>query len=225
MAHYDIYDDLGIDRSLDSARIVNLIDERLASTPHDNSAEHDRLSTSRRLFEDDARRAAYDKALDDPNQPDITISKFRAFADHAPQKQNPWANTEDHYTASPQSANAIPPKSTNAISYPHDNRTGLTPEHSAQLNLNLAAIAVPADRKRTQSLMWLIGWGLILLPWLYFLLTFLFGEHDSDGFLESLEHTETLITILVFTILHTAAMLVVLNFLWHLRGYLGRKLK
>ena len=91
--------------------------------------------------------------------------------------------------------------------------------------MNLAAIAVPADRKRTQSLMWLIGWGLILLPWLYFLLTFLFGEHDSDGFLESLEHTETLITILVFTILHTAAMLVVLNFLWHLRGYLGRKLK
>ena len=31
--------------------------------------------------------------------------------------------------------------------------------------------------------------------------------------------------VAVFTLLHTAAMLVLLNFVWHLRIYLGRKLK
>lgn len=217
MAHYNVYEDLGIDRSLNSSRIVSLIDERLDSAPREDSAEHDRLSTSRRLFEDDARRAAYDKALDDPSQPDITISKFRALADRAPQKQNPWATPEDHYTASPQP--------TNSIFYAPDNRTGLTPENSTQLTLNLAAIAVPADRRRTQSLMWLIGWGLILLPWLYFLLLLIFGNRDPEGFLESLAQAETLIAVPAFTFLHTAGTLVVLNFLWHLRVYLGRKLR
>ncbi|KGM18013.1 hypothetical protein MA47_11015 [Corynebacterium auriscanis] len=81
MAHYNIYDDLGIDRNLESSRIVNLIDERLSSTPRDNVADFDRLTTSRHLFEDDSRRSAYDKALDDPDHPDITIGSFRAFAD------------------------------------------------------------------------------------------------------------------------------------------------
>src|SRR5699024_11647110 len=81
LSHYNIYEDLGLDRSLDSATIAKILDDRLTATPTDDLAEQDRLKTARKLFGNDARRAAYDQSLDDPTGPALTIGRFRAYAD------------------------------------------------------------------------------------------------------------------------------------------------
>ncbi|WJY71950.1 hypothetical protein [Corynebacterium auriscanis] len=281
MAHYNIYDDLGIDRNLESSRIVNLIDERLSSTPRDNVADFDRLTTSRHLFEDDSRRSAYDKALDDPDHPDITIGSFRAFADgtystqstKASAQASPWPasqlsapgstfSTPSSFSNSPTFSDSTPPSSPshqasagplnslgaashseaswnpNRVNLPSpaatsthmgalpNNETGIIPDQPASAGFDLRTLAVPPSRKRTQSLMWLIGWGIILFPWLILPLIYLFGgPSESASLSEAFDHEATLLAIAVFTLLHTAAMLVLLNFVWHLRIYLGRKLK
>lgn len=263
MAHYNIYEDLGIDRSLESSGIVSLIDERLASTPHGNSADYDRLITSRRLFEDDSRRSAYDKALDDPNHPDITIGTFRSFADgtnSTPTSSQPSA-PHSAFSAAPSSSISTPtsparhsapehPNSSASASQQHNpwnfnqgnhssantmnthigsmqnNQTGINTAEPVPISLDLRALAVSPERKRTQSLMWLIGWGLITIPWLVFPFIYFFGgPDDSAGFFETLDHEAMLAGTLAFAILNTIALLIVLNFVWHLRVYLGRKLK
>lgn len=299
MAHYNIYEDLGIDRSLDSARIVTILDERLAETSRDDAAEQDRLNTSRKLFEVDSRRAAYDRALDDPHHPEITIGSFRSFADgtfgtsassgvDSSESSTTGASSFGRFNSnSAPSAGAVPSSSSGSLSRPasqevstpqapaphrapeensdysrgpanhgptsspwnspngrprfspnsqhgfangdymgsaQNNQTGINQNSHAQVGFEMRSLAVSPGRRRTESLMWLIGWGLILLPWIYLLLDLLFsGNSSSSSWIAQVESASNLGYLIGFTLLHTIGMLILLNFLWHLRVFYGKK--
>lgn len=260
MAHYDIYNDLGLDRSLDSGNIAKILDERLVSTPSSDVANQDRLKTARKLFEDDSRRAAYDKALADPASPEINIGRFRAFADGTfsdatARRPQPTTSVSRHEAAtsgvstknssaaheSPTSATASwtepeahEPVSQQSTSH-SDGYSGYSPTaaHAPSqrpasgapnpTGFDLRSLAVSPNRKRTESLMWLIGWMLILLGWLVLLGYLVFDRgSSSDGIFESIEHASALGFLVSFVIFNTAGMLVTLNSIWHLRVYYGR---
>lgn len=262
MAHYDIYEDLGLDRSLESGKTTKILDERLAATPSGNVADLDRLKTARKLFEDDTRRVAYDKALADPTSPEITIGRFRAFADgtfsdttaRKPQSTTSvsrheattsgvttsnssashrastptnmsWAESDVHGPVSQQSPShsvGYSGYSPTAAHAPSSQSTSGAPNPTG---FDLRSLAVSPNRKRTESLMWLIGWMLILLGWLVLLGYLVFDRGgSSEGLFASIERASVLGFLVSFVIFHTAGMLVTLNSIWHLRVYYGRKI-
>ena len=255
MSHYNIYEDLGLDRSLDSATIAKTLDDRLAVTPTDNLADQDRLKTARKLFGNDARRAAYDQALDDPTGPRLTIGRFRAYADgilpDSPKLQGAGA------AYAPSGSHAAPASSgdpSHSKPAPSDNQSNqsqtpwsqsqhATPQHtdfsaaptqgfgtqaarqtSGQTGFDLRLLAVHPGRRRTESLMWLIGWVLILLPWLFLLAMLLFGQDSSGSSLNSFYQASGTAIFAIGVLFHTGGTLVLLNTLWHIRVFFGRKL-
>lgn len=255
MSHYNIYEDLGLDRSLDSATIAKTLDDRLAVTPTDNLADQDRLKTARKLFGNDARRAAYDQALDDPTGPRLTIGRFRAYADgilpDSPKLQGAGA------AYAPSGSHAAPTSSgdpSHSKPAPSDNQSNqsqtpwsqsqhATPQHtdfsaaptqgfgtqaarqpSGQTGFDLRLLAVHPGRRRTESLMWLIGWVLILLPWLFLLAMLLFGQDSSGSSLNSFYQASGTAIFAIGVLFHTGGTLVLLNTLWHIRVFFGRKL-
>ena len=255
MSHYNIYEDLGLDRSLDSATIAKTLDDRLALTPTDNLADQDRLKTARKLFGNDARRAAYDQALDDPTGPRLTIGRFRAYADgilpDSPKLQGAGA------AYAPSGSHAAPTSSgdpSHSKPAPSDNQSNqsqtpwsqsqhATPQHtdfsaaptqgfgtqaarqpSGQTGFDLRLLAVHPGRRRTESLMWLIGWVLILLPWLFLLAMLLFGQDSSGSSLNSFYQASGTAIFAIGVLFHTGGTLVLLNTLWHIRVFFGRKL-
>lgn len=288
MAHYNIYDDLNLDRSLGSATIAKILDDRLATTPASDVADQDRLKTALQLFRDESRREAYDKALDDPSSPEITIGRFRAFADginpngtkhqateapqagasasapsgsHAagslqtgaaagePAHTEPSHNSSAPSPAQPQAQSqaqpqsdqgqipwsAAPAQQTTAqhAAFPAAPAQGAAPQGLAtqpgqkphnQGGFDLSSLAVHPDRKRTESLMWLIGWVLILLPWLFLLAMLLFGQDSSGGLLDGFYQASGIAIVTLAVLFHTGGMLVTLNTIWHIRVFFGRKL-
>lgn len=104
---------------------------------------------------------------------------------------------------------------------------------SKTVQFNLSSFAVPADRQRSQSRVWLAGMVIIFLPWVFFLLKMLFTGSDSSssGLLGELEKwgddaADALANfgLGLFVILHTAAMLIFLECIWSVRKILGRSL-
>ena len=255
MSHYNIYEDLGLDRSLDSATIAKTLDDRLAVTPTDNLADQDRLKTARKLFGNDARRAAYDQSLDDPTGPALTIGRFRAYADgilpDSPKLQGAGAAYEPSGSHAAPTSSGDPSHSKPA---PSDNQSNqsqtpwsqsqhATPQHtdfsaaptqgfgtqaarqpSGQTGFDLRLLAVHPGRRRTESLMWLIGWVLILLPWLFLLAMLLFGQDSSGSSLNSFYQASGTAIFAIGVLFHTGGTLVLLNTLWHIRVFFGRKL-
>ena len=255
MSHYNIYEDLGLDRSLDSATIAKTLDDRLAVTPTDNLADQDRLKTARKLFGNDARRAAYDQSLDDPTGPALTIGRFRAYADgilpDSPKLQGAGAAYEPSGSHSAPASSGDPSHSKPAPSDNQSNQSQTpwsqpqhgTPQHTAfsaaptqgfgmqaahqssgQVGFDLKLLAVHPDRRRTESLMWLIGWVLILLPWLFLLAMLLFGQDSSGSFFGGLYQASETAIVAIGVLFHTGGTLVLLNTLWHIRVFFGRKL-
>lgn len=255
MSHYNIYEDLGLDRSLDSATIAKILDNRLTATPTDDLADQDRLKTARKLFGNDARRAAYDQALDDPTGPALTIGRFRAYADgilpDSPKLQGAEATYKPSGSHSAPAPSGDPSHSKPAPSDNQSNQSQTpwsqpqqgTPQHtpfsaaptqgfgmqaaqqsSGQVGFDLKLLAVHPDRRRTESLMWLIGWVLILLPWLFLLALLLFGQDSSGSSLNSFYQASETAIVAIGVLFHTGGMLVLLNTLWHIRVFFGRKL-
>ena len=256
LSHYNIYEDLGLDRSLDSATIAKTLDDRLAVTPTDNLADQDRLKTARKLFGNDARRAAYDQALDDPTGPRLTIGRFRAYADGILPDNSP-KHQEAEATYAPSGSHAAPTSPgdpSHSKPAPSDNQSNqsqtpwsqsqhATPQRtdfsaaptqgfgtqaahqtSGQTGFDLRLLAVHPDRRRTESLMWLIGWVLILLPWLFLLAMLLFGQDSSGSSLNSFYQASGTAIFAIGVLFHTGGTLVLLNTLWHIRVFFGRKL-
>lgn len=207
MAHYDVYSDLGINPSLESPEIVEILDERIASTSPGNVADLDRLKTSRQLFSNESRRREYDRALNDPSSPEISISKFREFA-------------RGRDTATASGSHAV------AASRQWDAQSAPTQRPApASTSIDLRFLAVSPDRQRSESLMWLIGFGIIVLGWLYLLFTLLSATRQldsSDSIFAGFGVIDVAMTTSVFAVLHTIAMLTVLQFLWNLRMFAGR---
>ena len=80
MAHYDIYQSLGLDRSASTSDLARDIDSKLATTSPTDAGAQEELSTARAILGDDNRRSLYDQRLDDPSAPEIDIDSLRELA-------------------------------------------------------------------------------------------------------------------------------------------------
>ncbi|MEJ6550792.1 hypothetical protein PQI66_14695 [Corynebacterium sp. USCH3] len=80
MAHYDIYQSLGLDRSAPSGQLDRELADRLAAAPSDDPAAVDELTTARAVLGNDARRSLYDQRLADPNAEDIDVASLKELA-------------------------------------------------------------------------------------------------------------------------------------------------
>lgn len=77
MAHYNLCETLGIDRSASTHSIAEDIDARLSSGNISNPGGADELQVARQIIGDQTKRGMYDARLDDPNAPDIDIAALR----------------------------------------------------------------------------------------------------------------------------------------------------
>lgn len=80
MAHFDLYQSLGLSRQASSADLAAEIDARLARTASEADGTRDQLSTARAVLGNDTRRSLYDQRLDDPSAPDIDVASLRELA-------------------------------------------------------------------------------------------------------------------------------------------------
>ncbi|MGO1379322.1 MAG: hypothetical protein ACTHVU_03410 [Corynebacterium sp.] len=80
MAHYDLYQSLGLSRQSSPAELGMELDGRLAQVPADDAGLQDQLSTARAILGDETRRSLYDQRLDDPSAPEIDVVSLRELA-------------------------------------------------------------------------------------------------------------------------------------------------
>lgn len=80
MAHYNLYESIGLDRRWSSEQLAAEISRRLNSGEAGNPGGVDELRVALGIFADPSRRARYDAILDDPSQPDLGISGLRRLA-------------------------------------------------------------------------------------------------------------------------------------------------
>lgn len=80
MAHYDLYDALGLDRSQDSVNLAQQIDQKINSGVATNPGGPEELRIARDILGNDQRRRMYDSKLNDPTAPDINIAALRDLA-------------------------------------------------------------------------------------------------------------------------------------------------
>ncbi|SCX22121.1 hypothetical protein [Corynebacterium jeikeium] len=81
MAHYNLYESLGIDRSASTQDIAENIDKRLSTGNTSNPGGEDELQVARQIIADPTKRGMYDARLDDPNAPEIDIAALRDLAE------------------------------------------------------------------------------------------------------------------------------------------------
>ncbi|MDK8796894.1 hypothetical protein QP994_03230 [Corynebacterium sp. MSK044] len=80
MAHYDLYNSLGLDRSADPATLAQELDNRINSGIATNPGGIEELRIARDILGDPQRRSLYDQKLNDVNAPDINIAALRDLA-------------------------------------------------------------------------------------------------------------------------------------------------
>lgn len=80
MAHYDLYNSIGLDRSKDPATLAAELDERINSGVATNPGGMEELKIARGILGDAQRRTLYDQKLADTNAPDINIAALRDLA-------------------------------------------------------------------------------------------------------------------------------------------------
>lgn len=81
MAHYNLYESLGIDRGTSTQDIAEDIDKRLSTSNTSNPGGEDELQVARQVIADPSKRGMYDARLDDPNAPEIDIAALRDLAE------------------------------------------------------------------------------------------------------------------------------------------------
>lgn len=226
MAHYNVYSDLGIDPSLDSTEIVGILDQRIAATDPGDSAELDRLRTARQLFASESNRRNYDRALGDEGAPTINISRFRDFARGGQET----ASSSTRVTASTYSWDDVAPGHAQSQAATPAPAWASTPadQSNPQPSFDLRTLAVAPGRERSESLMWLTGFGIILLGWLYLPISAFSASRKatvSEDYFAGFDMMGEIAGTVGFVLLHTIAMLVLLQFLWNFRMYLGRGMR
>lgn len=77
MAHYNLYESLGIDRGTSTQGIAEDIDKRLSTGNTSNPGGEDELQVARQVIADPTKRGMYDARLDDPSAPEIDIAVLR----------------------------------------------------------------------------------------------------------------------------------------------------
>ena len=127
MAHYNLYESLGLDRAKDPATIAGELDERINSGVATNPGGMEELQIARNILGDPQRRSLYDQKLDDDNAPDINIAALRdlsnanlgggAQSQPAPQGESAFVKgRESFYNYSKQAQERLNPAVQNAKS-------------------------------------------------------------------------------------------------------------
>ncbi len=80
MAHYNLYESLGLDRTKDPATLAGELDERINSGVATNPGGMEELNIARSILGDPQRRSLYDQKLDDDTAPEINIAALRDLA-------------------------------------------------------------------------------------------------------------------------------------------------
>lgn len=220
--HYNLYEDLDLHRAAGPEELRQALSARLAALNPDDDVNRDKLTVATSVLGEPHRRALYDRELDDPNAPEITIRRLREIAESPVSppigqqaraqtaSDDPWLAATRRQRQAPTSAawgpsNAVP-------------ATGQTTQFHASM------LGVPANRPRCSSIMWTIGWAVIFLAWLLLLVLLLFGNKGSDqGLFDSVSYAGGLFAIAALCILHTIAVLVFCQLLWNIRVLIGRK--
>lgn len=81
MAHYNLYESLGIDRNTSTQDIAEDIDKRLSTGNTSNPGGEDELQVARQVIADPTKRGMYDARLDDPSAPEIDIAALRDLSE------------------------------------------------------------------------------------------------------------------------------------------------
>ena len=80
MAHYNLYESIGLDRARPSEELAEEIQRRLSAGDAGNPGGADELQVALDIFSEPSRRSRYDAILDDPDQPELRISGLRKIA-------------------------------------------------------------------------------------------------------------------------------------------------
>ncbi|CAM3830503.1 hypothetical protein [Corynebacterium frankenforstense] len=80
MAHYNLYESIGLDRARPSEELAEEIRRRLNAGDTGNPGGADELQVALDIFSEPSRRSHYDTILDDPDQPELRISGLRKIA-------------------------------------------------------------------------------------------------------------------------------------------------
>lgn len=80
MAHYDLYQSIGLDRSKDPETLGWELDQRMQAGNPTNPGGVEELWIARSILGDAHRRSMYDQRLNDPYAPEITVEDLRGLA-------------------------------------------------------------------------------------------------------------------------------------------------
>lgn len=146
MAHYDIYQSLGLDRSTPTGELDRQLADRLEAVPQDDAAAVDELTTARAVVGNDTRRSLYDQRLDDPNAEDIDVASLKELA--ALQVDGPAGNGRQFQQQAGQFARNAGGKATVAGKQVQDSF-----RQSKGLAIGITAVV-------TAVVVLLVGWGI-----------------------------------------------------------------
>lgn len=89
---YDAYDILGIERTMSSAEIAQLIDERIACHTWTNRGGREELMAIRHVLGDPRKRRCYDARLDSESDAELGMESFIYLAnEHIGESKKPYA--------------------------------------------------------------------------------------------------------------------------------------
>ena len=80
MAHYNLYESIGLDRGRSSEELAAEVTRRLNEGETGNPGGADELQVALDIFSEPSRRSRYDAILDDPSQPELRVGGLRRIA-------------------------------------------------------------------------------------------------------------------------------------------------
>ena len=247
MAHYDLYQELNLNREDTSDAHSNELQRRISLLSPQDTVELDKLSTAQKVLGTPERREQYDRELANPRAEEIGIRRLREFANapivnkttapstsgaHVTPVQQTQQQPQNQWQPQQLSAPAPAPQNSgwNQPAAPAPAATSIPRGNSAQNQIDFTVFGVGPSRSRSSSLMWTIGLGIIFLGWLVFLCMLIFDDsgttQNASELGKSIEAIDKLGAIMFFSyfaILHTIAMTVFLQLMWNIRKIVGKR--
>lgn len=81
MAHYDLYQSIGLDKQRSTSELQQELERRLNNNELSNPGGRDELQVALQILSDQQKRDRYDAILADPTQPELNIAGLRDIAD------------------------------------------------------------------------------------------------------------------------------------------------
>lgn len=81
MAHYNLYETLGLDRNDSSANLRSALESRLAGGKFDNPGGEEEVKLAINVLGDEQKRGLYDSRLDNPSADDVDVAALRQLSE------------------------------------------------------------------------------------------------------------------------------------------------